>query len=174
MTTKLSLNMSNVNCRAEPPQIKNCWPRSSKANLSWVRTNDSEWVNREEPSSLLGMKSSLLDLLPRPDSIPRLARATHNCLILLSYPLPSDCPQPGLPLPWSSQQRRADDALLPDALSDAHKQGWSRTSGSWKWSCVLYPCCGFPAGCSPGSQPRSFVLRVWGVGEGLQGAFGSL
>lgn len=24
MTTKLSLNMSNVDCRTEPPQVKNC------------------------------------------------------------------------------------------------------------------------------------------------------
>lgn len=66
MTTKLSLNMSNVNCRAEPPQIKNCWPRSSKANLSWVRTNDSEWVNREEPQQPLG--NEILSFGPSPPS----------------------------------------------------------------------------------------------------------
>lgn len=79
------------------------------------------------PSSSPRLKACLMTLLLDSVPIPNFGLAPHNCTNITTYPVPPGPPQPGLSLPRSSQQGRAEEAPLPEAVSGTQRQVWGQT-----------------------------------------------
>lgn len=170
MTTKLSLNMSNVNCRAEPPQIKNCWPRSSKLNLSWV---ENQWFRmgkqRRAPAAswewnpLFWTFSPVLTPSP---GWPELPTTVWFCFPTLSLliALSLAC------LFHEAVSREGQTMLSCLMLSVMPTSRMESHLGLLEVILCVYPCCGLPAGCS---QEANLEALSSGSGESERTSRGS-
>ena len=109
------------------------------------------------PSSFPVVRTCLLTLVPDSVPISSLGLPPHNCPSIATYPVPPGPLQPGLPLLESSQQGRAEEALLPEAVSSTQRQVWGQTSGLLEQMLCALSLLQLPSRLlprvSPGHQP---------------------
>ena len=161
MTTKLSLNMSNVDCRTEPPQVKYCWPRSSKVSLGWVRTNGSEWVDTEEPQQPLGNEILSFGPSPQPWLHPQAGQSypqlSDSAFLPSAFWLPAAWPDSSMKQPAGEGRRH----------SPARYSQWCpRRAGVAPQAPGSDPVCFIPAVGFQQAAPQEANLEALSSGSG--------